>query len=349
MLPSFATNASIEDLARPFLALFCDRADSVVKQIGSKNWREVSKFYSLSDEDILQSIQTDAKLMRGCRFDKKTAFLALRISSDSRYHNLEAVTEIRQALKSLTVNVKHYQLEDDWFLYIFFNNWAPVEKCSELLRSWCQVRGLVLGSDGIEIFPSEIALPLPLQPGFAWLNEQCQLIVRRDELPLKSALALFLADIVKGAANVESFLAVIAEDIAAVSGANDCLDVSSQQGDTDEAMQIPVPELVLTDSIDQADPIVNIALGVDVGKVSGQPNLKAKPDCHQWDDTVPSSMVPLPDRTCPDIKEECQTTETLSEAPIQLRLIPFRTSRISRKKAAPPRRTATRSPPQRYT
>lgn len=51
-------------------------------------------------------------------------------------------------------------------------------------------------------------MPLPLQPGFAWLNTLGQVIVRREEISLESALALFIHDFNKNALSAETILTV---------------------------------------------------------------------------------------------------------------------------------------------
>ncbi|MFX4466469.1 hypothetical protein ABTA69_20655, partial [Acinetobacter baumannii] len=53
-----------------------------------------------------------------------------------------------------------------------------------------EVRGGLL-----EVFPSGMGLRLPLQPGFAWLDEKGNLILTREELTRDEALASFLTDL----------------------------------------------------------------------------------------------------------------------------------------------------------
>src|SRR4051812_33927000 len=62
---------------------------------------------------------------------------------------------------------------------------------------------LLLRDDKLLVYPSDVALPLPLQRGFVWLNEDLQPIVSRTEIALDSALALFCSEVSRYATEFE--------------------------------------------------------------------------------------------------------------------------------------------------
>lgn len=202
-LTDLSGEESIVSLLKCFTNLFPYRYNSVIKRLGTEKWLDISRFHCLSDQEILESLQANAKLHRGFRCDGKTMFVSLRIPAASRYHNSSTITEIRQALKRIAVVPRHYQIDDDWYLYIFLKSSAPAAEICDQLKYWCILQGLVVGLDTLEILPNDIPMPFPLAGKFSWLNERCQFIIRRDELSLEKALAFFLDDAGQVAVDVE--------------------------------------------------------------------------------------------------------------------------------------------------
>jgi hypothetical protein len=282
---SSAVHQSFEHTAQQFVALFPYRFDSVVRQSNSTNWRQVSRFYSLSDEDIIKSVEGKSTLIRGCHCDTKTRFIVLRIPAGSNYHNMQAVLELRQKLSTIAIKPKHYQEEnEDWHLYIFFSHWVDSTKAANDMRSWLKKHGVIAAQGSLEIYPEQPCLPIPLQKTFTWLNESCQSLVRRDELSLAEALALFLNDINQDAVEPESFFASMstAEDRAPEE--IECSEVSRQIGQVDvqpiEPVQTPQktkenkarPRPVKTTSLHLAEKekVIQLALPMaDLGLAAG--------------------------------------------------------------------------------
>ncbi len=151
----------------------------------------------MSDEDILECVRLSNKFQRGFRFESTTRFLVMQIAADSPYRNPEGIAEIRAALSSLSVIPRHYQIDDEWFLYIYLSEPANSIELSTLLAQWASSRGLNVAPGVLEIHPSEQPLPFPLQKHFTWVNDRCQLLVRREELSFDDAIGFFLEDAVK--------------------------------------------------------------------------------------------------------------------------------------------------------
>lgn len=194
---------SIASLFKHYMSLFPYRYASAMRRAGSQKWLDLSRFHSLTDQEILDSLQTGAKTHRAFRCDGNTMFIGFRIPAASRYHDASTIQDIRLALKRIGVTPKHYQIEDDWYLYIYLKNPGRVTELVNQLRYWCILQGLVVGPDTIEILPSDLPIPFPLAGKFYWLNEKCQYLLRRDEVSLEKALAFFLDDARSSAYDVE--------------------------------------------------------------------------------------------------------------------------------------------------
>jgi hypothetical protein len=171
----------------------------------------MSKFHQLSDREIFESIQNDARLVRACRADTKTKFLVLSIPAGSRYHSCESVSEIRTAFAKHSIQISHYQLDDVWYLYIFLSDWAPTTTAASCLRDWCIRKNLEVTSGQLEIYSAGNALPIPIQPGFVWLNERCLQLARREQLPFENAIAMFIADLARSKVTWEALEVALAE------------------------------------------------------------------------------------------------------------------------------------------
>lgn len=191
------------------MSLFPNRVSSGVRWTRSSSWRGMSRFHYLTDDEILEVLQTKCKHQRGFRSDTKTAFLVLRIPEGSPYRNFPAVDELRVKLGHVGVNPRHYQIDEDWYLYIFLKSDADTADLTKLLRYWCMAQGITPGSNSIEVYPAADPLPYPLQSGFTWLNERGQLLVRRDELSLEDAIAFFLDDAGKAAVDPDELLVAL--------------------------------------------------------------------------------------------------------------------------------------------
>lgn len=202
---------STADLRRWFLNLFPCRLASVIRRESGTKWLEISRFHNLTDAEIIESLHPKAKLQRGYRFDPNTMFLVLQIPVASPYHNAASIAEIREHLEELSIKPRHYQFDDDWYLHIYLAGSAPSARLARGLQQWCISKGYELGADTLLVHPSEAALPFPLQHGFTFLNERCQLLVRRDELDLDNALIFFLQDAGKSSVDPEALLSAFSK------------------------------------------------------------------------------------------------------------------------------------------
>lgn len=142
-------------------------------------------------------------LYRGCYWGDQTWFAVLDIDADSNYHNPQELKQLRQRLASVGLSGSViFQSSDSggWHVYIPFSELAPSKEVGQALKVWLKSLGYDIKGGQLEVFPSGNGLRLPLQRGFAWLNENAELICSREELTIDAALSRFLVDL-KAAAN----------------------------------------------------------------------------------------------------------------------------------------------------
>ncbi len=181
-----------------FFALFSNRFASCVKRGKEGDWRQTSQFHHLSDEEIIEAISGGSTFLRACMADKTIRFVVVTVEESSYYRTSEGLEKIRDCLRCLSVDhLKLYLCEDShqWQLFAFFQRPVDSRKIGALLSSWFRRNGIVPGTAGVRLFPDDQPFGLPLQPGFAWLNDDGQVIVTRNEISLEAALALFVSDV----------------------------------------------------------------------------------------------------------------------------------------------------------
>jgi hypothetical protein len=190
-----------EQVHSTFCALFPNRLDSIVRTLDGTGWRTVSRFYSLSDEDIQESVSRSAKALRAVMSGVSTRFSVLTIAAGSELYSLAGLARIREALERIgIVKTSFYKASgsDDWQIYIWWTESVKAKELEKLFSEWLVEIGLSAGHS-LFVFPGPKPLPLPLQPGFAWLDERGAIKVGREELSLEQAVEAFLNDMVTGA------------------------------------------------------------------------------------------------------------------------------------------------------
>ena len=182
------------ELFARFMKLFPNRGESGVKRPQDTAWRNMSKYYCLSDEEIRQAIEGEGNLLRAFSIEASSDFLVVSLSSKSAYKNAPFISNVRSALRTRGIATCLYELQECWYLYVFFTEKVDTSIYAETLKQWCESLGMKTGEDGVHVqFPQSL-VPFPLQPGFHWLNDRCQKLVRRDELSFEKALAFLLTE-----------------------------------------------------------------------------------------------------------------------------------------------------------
>lgn len=82
-----------------------------------------------------------------------------------------------------------------WHIYLPFR--APVDHLvvENLIKRWLLAEEIEIKQGQLELFPSNNGLRLPLQRGFAWLDDTGKIKFTREELSTDQAIATFLKDL----------------------------------------------------------------------------------------------------------------------------------------------------------
>jgi hypothetical protein len=189
-----------------FFALFPHRNESGVRYSDFAEWRVVSRFHYLTDEEILATLQLDSNLRRAVRFDTATRMQVLRIPRDSKYFSRFAADLLKKQFKERGIPIKQYEYNNELFFYVFFSGCVEPAIVSSQMTQMLSDAGFTLSADHLAVVQGCDWLPLPVQPGFSWINERGAVSVRRDEISLQGALALFLSDVTRNSITFEEYM-----------------------------------------------------------------------------------------------------------------------------------------------
>lgn len=155
----------------------------------------MSRHAPLDDATIWKAISCTEKRTRGCRWGEYTRFAVLDIDETSQYHNELGLARLRHTLAAVGLTSPQlYQssASSGWHMYLFLSDWTETTELQETLTKLLRAEGFELRLGQLEVFPSKNGLRLPLQQGFAWLDEQATILIRREDITETEAVAKFL-------------------------------------------------------------------------------------------------------------------------------------------------------------
>jgi hypothetical protein len=157
----------------------------------------MSQFHLLDDSEIAESISENAKTLRACLLDSRSTYLVLTVPAASPFRASEKLTPILGNLSRIGMLPRLYKATDseDIQIYIAFSEPVKTEEMSKKISAFLGSCGFEQGSNMLVVHTCEQPFALPLQPGFAWLNESLEPKVRREEVSLPAAIAVFLRDL----------------------------------------------------------------------------------------------------------------------------------------------------------
>lgn len=158
----------------------------------------VSRHGYLSDATILSAISLQEKTFWGCRWGQQTQFFVLDVDSESQYHNQMGLARLKHLLASVGLSKSIlYQSSNSggWHIYVSFGESVDRFLVESTLKQWLIAEEIEIEKGQLEIFPSNNGLRLPLQGGFAWLDDTAKIKFSREELSTDQAIATFLKDL----------------------------------------------------------------------------------------------------------------------------------------------------------
>ena len=151
----------------------------------------------------------------GTRSGRASRFAVLDIDVDSRYHNRESVHRIQSLLADAGLRDSIiYQSSDSggWHIYISFSESISSRDLRKQLVNFLKLHNFEIAQGTLEVFPNPgdaslgYGLRLPLQPGFAWLNQtSLEVSHERSETGAQSALDWFMDDFTDSANSYHDF------------------------------------------------------------------------------------------------------------------------------------------------
>ncbi len=198
-----ADGGKINHDQRQFFASLFPRRDAFIwKTYDQERWQKAVG--PLLDAQILGVVSDEGRgLFRGCYWSHKTRHAVLDLDISSKYHNEIELQKLQALVAAVGLYAISYRSSESggWHLYLPFLDWVESDEVNQTLKTWFKILGYEITSGQLEIFPSGNALRLPLQKGFAWLNADGSIKVRREEIREDEALASFLQDFEENARN----------------------------------------------------------------------------------------------------------------------------------------------------
>ena len=141
--------------------------------------------------------------MYGLRWGDQTRFAVLDVDAGGKYHDAQELEKLLGILAGVGLTATVYQSSESggWHIYLFLAQWENSNEVQETLRAWLVANGYEIRGGQLEIFPSGNGLRLPLQPGFAWLDDSGNVLGRRENLTSDEAISRFLDDLESKANN----------------------------------------------------------------------------------------------------------------------------------------------------
>lgn len=177
-------------LPKRFLALFPQRFGSTFRALGGTAWRAMSQFHYLEDDSILGSLGGSSKNIRACLLDKKTSYLALSCETGDEGIDFEGARIVVKQLQDAGLKPNIYKESGSNAVQIFLAFSEPIETdyAAHAIAS-------LLKNETVVIHDTETPFVLPLQQGFAWLNDDFSIKVECDQIAIEPAMAMFLHDL----------------------------------------------------------------------------------------------------------------------------------------------------------
>jgi hypothetical protein len=146
------------------------------------------------------------KYFLGCRADRASRFAVLDIDAGSKYHNKQELDRLTTLLSSAGIAktcLYRSSHSDGWHLYIFFDEPVSSRDLQKTLSTLLRLNKFEVAKGKLEIFPHPgdksskgQGLRLPLQSGFAWLNQKTlEVVHERWEISPAKAIDFFLDDL----------------------------------------------------------------------------------------------------------------------------------------------------------
>lgn len=176
------------------MKLFSTRFASQFRAPGSDTWRAVSQFHYLSDEDILASLDCNARSYRALSIDDSESFLLLQFESETGSDDSALWQRLLATLQGLgLVEPKLFQVSEGGVFQVFISltRRTQIANLCQSLQGYLEQAVL----DRVRVLSPGHSFILPLQSGFLWMGYPGQPKVSRLEISTDTAINFFMAEI----------------------------------------------------------------------------------------------------------------------------------------------------------
>ncbi|MBP7860782.1 hypothetical protein KA183_03800 [bacterium] len=206
------TGEFIEPPLNFFLKLFSHRQAGLIKREGG-SWRPMSPYYQVTDEEVISSISSKEGMFRAFALGIKERFYVIEILQEDVDLDPLILPSLFGHLQKLNVKGRAFRAGCSNVLQVFlyFDSKIKVNEVADGLHMFLQQSGF--DTTKIRILKEDDCFALPLLEGFEFLNEAYEPVIKREEIALEPALALFMTQIVKVQSNANDFRETLRKSI----------------------------------------------------------------------------------------------------------------------------------------
>lgn len=179
-----------------FFARYPNRSHYIYRTPGAESW--MTSRFRLAAGLIDAAISGECDTLYGAFFGAETNFAVFDIDTCSSYHSPAALQSLRENLAAIELSgsvLFQSSNSGGWHLYIPLSNFENSKDIERSLKAWLRSLGYDIRSGQLEVFPCGNGLRLPLQNGFAWLNERGTITCKREDLTTQEAVSYFLTSL----------------------------------------------------------------------------------------------------------------------------------------------------------
>ncbi|QQR59767.1 MAG: hypothetical protein IPG59_09855 [Candidatus Melainabacteria bacterium] len=198
------TGEFIEPPLNFFLKLFSHRQAGLIRRENG-NWRPMSPYYQVTDEEVISSISSKEGMYRAFALGIKERFYVIEIMQEDVDADPLIIPSLIGHLQKLNVKARVFRAgcSNVMQVFLYFDSKIKVSEVADGLHMFLHQSGF--DTNKIRILKEDDCFALPLIDGFEFLNESYEPVIKRQEIALEPALALFMTQMVKVQSNATEF------------------------------------------------------------------------------------------------------------------------------------------------
>lgn len=175
------------------MSLYSRRERHIYKS--STSWK-ISKF-PLTAKLIEAAFSAKSEKVFGAFWSNETEFAVIDIDTQSQYHSASRASDLLDKLAAVGLSkalLFQSSASSGWHIYFPFTSKVCSVELETYLKRFLRLSNFSIRCGQLEVFPSGNALRLPLQRGFAWLDRNFEVAVKREQLTTDQAYSRFISE-----------------------------------------------------------------------------------------------------------------------------------------------------------